>query len=227
MKKLSLLLFILAISYISIAQTSFLSISTTGLHNVKFRLSGKNYTMEDITATFQDLRPGSYPLIIWQMQYTTKWEYVKVYDNTIFLTANKHVEMTVLRFGKVVWDEGTVERDNWRDGVISPISDDGTSTSNTNGAIDRDGFDKIKKAIRDAIYPSSMITTAKTVMKNNFFTTTQITELCKLLGYDNYKVELAKFAYDYCVDKNMYFTVADAFEYPSSKTELMDFIRKK
>lgn len=226
MKKLLLLLIMVAVSYITIAQSSTLTISTTGQYNLKIRLNGKKYALQDRSATFQNLLPGTYPLIIWQWQYRTSiGEYVKVFDNTVTLTANKHLEVTVLRFGKTSWDEGPVISDGWSDGVINPIG--GNGTGNNNQAVDDYSFNKIKKAITDAYYSTEMLTTAKTVMKNNLFTTDQIIEMCKLFSYESNKLEFAKYAYDYCVNKNLYFSVGEVFSYSSSKRELMTFLNGK
>jgi hypothetical protein len=64
-------------------------------------------------------------------------------------------------------------------------------------------------------------------MKNNLFTTDQIIELCKLFSYDSDRLVFAKYAYDYCVDKNLYFSVGEVFRYSSDKNELMTFINGK
>jgi hypothetical protein len=226
MKKLLLLLISIAITYASIAQSSNLTISTTGQYHLKIRFNGKKYSLADNSATFQNLLPGTYPLMIYQWQYrnnTSDW--VKVFDNTITLTANKHLEITVMRFGKTAWDEGFITNDGWSDGIVNPIGGSGSGTNSQ--AADDYTFGKIKAAIKDAYYDNQMLTTAKAVMKNNMFTTSQLTELCKLFGYDNYRLDFAKFAYDYCVDKNLYFTLGDTFSYSSYKTSLMTFLNGK
>jgi hypothetical protein len=227
MKKLLLLLITIAITYISIAQGSNFTRSTTGQYNLKIRFNGKKYSLQDKSATFQNITPGTYPLIVYQWSYrnNSAGEWIKVFDNNVTLTAYKHLEITVMRFGKTTWDEGPIAIDSWWDGTINPVG--GTGTGNNSQAIDDYGFGKIKKAIKDAVYASDMLTMAKGVMKNNLFTVDQIIELCRLFTYSSDRLAFAKYGYDYCINKNLYFTVADVFTYSSDKSELMAYINGK
>lgn len=71
------------------------------------------------------------------------------------------------------------------------------------------------------------VSKAKSITKKHFFTSAQIVKVCKLLTFDSYKLEYAKFAYDYCVDKSNYYLVSDAFQFSSYSKELDDYIDKK
>lgn len=55
----------------------------------------------------------------------------------------------------------------------------------------------------------------------------QVKELLALFSYEDSKLELAKYAYDYTVDKGNYFMVNEAFSYSSSKESLMDYIKNR
>ncbi|WP_114821278.1 DUF4476 domain-containing protein [Chryseobacterium sp. KLBC 52] len=61
-------------------------------------------------------------------------------------------------------------------------------------------------------------------MRTSMFTSVQIRDLVKALGFDNKKLALAKSMYRNCADKDRYFLVYDAFDFESSKRELMDYI---
>ena len=56
------------------------------------------------------------------------------------------------------------------------------------------------------------------------FTSVQIRDLVKALSFDNKKLALTKSMYQNCADKDRYFLVYDAFDFESSKRELMDYI---
>lgn len=56
------------------------------------------------------------------------------------------------------------------------------------------------------------------------FTSQQIRDLVKSLSFDKNKLMMAKLLYRQCADKNKYFLVYDAFDFDSSKRELMEFI---
>ncbi|WP_207433793.1 DUF4476 domain-containing protein [Sabulibacter ruber] len=51
--------------------------------------------------------------------------------------------------------------------------------------------------------------------------------LMKALSFEDRKVALAKFAYDYVCDRNKFSRVFDAFDFSSSKREMQDFLYKR
>ncbi|MFS4472637.1 DUF4476 domain-containing protein [Chryseobacterium sp. T20] len=61
-------------------------------------------------------------------------------------------------------------------------------------------------------------------MRTSMFTSAQIRDLVKAISFDNKKLALAKSMYRNCADKDRYFLVYDAFDFESSKRELMDYI---
>lgn len=222
-----------------------LTISTTGASNLKIRLSGKKYSLQDRSLTFQGLAPGNYTLSIYQLQpkgFGGGTEYVTVFDRAITLTAQKHMEVCVLRFGKVAWDEKQIERDSWNENYQNPEPDrDGGRWNNGGGGngngnwgnnnyrdpLDAAQFARIKDAIKRESFDDNKLTTAKAIMKNNWFTADQIKSLAALFTFDDNRLLFAKFAYDYCVEPGSYFIVGDTFTFDSNKQELMKFIATK
>lgn len=227
MKKAILFIFFVALNIYCFAQSSNLTISTTGNTNLKIRLNGKRYSLSDRNVTFQNLQAGTYPLVIYQLQKKSNGatEFVEVFNNNITLTYQKHLEVTVLRFGKTAWDESAIVADDWNDGYVNPVGNN--NTGNSAPSIDDATFQLMKKRIKDAYYDSEMLTTGKAVIRNNLLSCKQIIELCKLFSYDDGKLNLAKYAYDFCTDKGSFFTVADVFYYDSYKKDLMTFISNK
>jgi len=224
----------LVISFSSYAQNlSNFTISTTGNSNLKIRFNGKQYSLLDRSVTFQSLQPGNYPLTVYQLQKKGfKDEYVEVYNNTIVLAARKHMELSVLRFGKVSIDEGYIEPDNWNNGSYNPAGGNNGSNNNNNNnnggyPVSNEQFLLLKKSMADAYYDNDKLTTGKVILKNNLFTTAQIKELLKLFYNDESKLDFAKVAYDYCTDKGNYITLMDVFYYPSNKTALLNYIKDK
>ena len=53
----------------------------------------------------------------------------------------------------------------------------------------------------------------------------QIANICKLFSFESNKLDFAKYAYGYCVDRNRYYLINEAFSYESSKRELDEFIK--
>ncbi|WP_026976195.1 DUF4476 domain-containing protein [Flavobacterium tegetincola] len=59
------------------------------------------------------------------------------------------------------------------------------------------------------------------------FTSRQIYDLVKTLNFENNKLQLAKQLFSNCVDKQNFYQVYSAFNFESSKRELIDFVGKK
>ena len=59
------------------------------------------------------------------------------------------------------------------------------------------------------------------------FTTQQIVQMVNVLSFDDNRLELAKAAYDSCVDRENYYKVVDAMTYSSTKEKLREYILKR
>jgi hypothetical protein len=227
MKKI--IFFLFSTFFISTAFTqnySNLTIGTTHGANLKIRFAGKQYTLQDPKVTFQTLNPGTYGLTIYQWQNKNNGEWIEVFNNNITLTAYKHMEIMVLRFGKVSWDEGYIVKDTWNESYQNPQGNNQTNRQ-TNQAASDEQFQQIKKAITNEFSDADKLRTAKVILKNNLLNTTQIRSIMKLFFSDNEKLQFAKFAYDYCTDKGSYFTLGNEFFSSGDKDKLMDFINSK
>lgn len=227
MNKIIFTLLAALLSSIAFGQNySNLTIGTSGGPNLKIRFAGKQYSLQDPKVTFQSLTPGSYPLVIYQLQNKLNGqEFIEVFNNNITLTAQKHLEVMVMRFGKVVWDEGYIAKDDWNKEYQNPFEN--RQQANRDRAIDNAQFQKIMQTLGSVYVESEKIATAKTILKTNLLNTTQIKAIMATLYVETNKLEFAKFAYDYCTDKGSYFTLTDQFYSSANKTDLMNFINSK
>lgn len=82
-------------------------------------------------------------------------------------------------------------------------------------------------SIKAKSFEDSKLTLAKQVTSANCLDAGQIKTIMGCFDYEATKLEFAKFAYDYCIDKNNYFKVNDAFDYESSIEELDAYIRTR
>lgn len=74
-------------------------------------------------------------------------------------------------------------------------------------------------------FSNTKATLAKQVMASKkCFTTNQIMEILNLFSYEQDKLNMAKYAYAFCIDKTNYFKVNGLFSYSSSKEDLTRFI---
>ncbi len=88
-------------------------------------------------------------------------------------------------------------------------------------------FAEAKKAIKDANFDDTRASVAKEIMMTNCVSTNQIAEILKMINFEETRLELAKFAYDYCTDKNSYYKLGSSFNFDSSKNELSDFVKSQ
>lgn len=86
-------------------------------------------------------------------------------------------------------------------------------------------FEAIRSTLASESFDSTRLGTAKQIVSSNPLSAAQITEICKLFSFESNRLEFAKYAYPYCVDKNMYFLVNTSFSYDSSKRELDSFLK--
>jgi hypothetical protein len=93
--------------------------------------------------------------------------------------------------------------------------------------MDAASFGKAKQTIESKGFDDTRLSTAKQVAKANCLTTEQIVVIMKVFGFDETRLEFAKYAYDYCFDKNNYYTVSEGFTFDSSTEELNQYIETK
>ena len=85
-------------------------------------------------------------------------------------------------------------------------------------------FNKAFSVIQGETFESSKLSTAKQITAVNYLCVSQIVQICKLFSYEETKLDFAKYAYQYCVDKNNYFQLNEVFTYSNSKDELRKYI---
>lgn len=88
-------------------------------------------------------------------------------------------------------------------------------------------FDRAKQSVADKGFDETRLSTAKQIARSNCLSTSQIVDIMGTFGFEETKLDFAKFAYDYCTDKGNYYLVGDAFSFSSSTEELNSFLETK
>ncbi|MFN6944738.1 MAG: DUF4476 domain-containing protein [Cytophagaceae bacterium] len=88
-------------------------------------------------------------------------------------------------------------------------------------------FNAAKASIQKQSFTEQQMQVAQQITKNNCLSTAQVKELIQLFSFETSRLDFAKFAYDFTVDKNNYWQINDAFSFSSSVTELNKFLEKK
>lgn len=91
----------------------------------------------------------------------------------------------------------------------------GSDFSSALSTINSQGFDETK------------LSTAKQIAGGNCLSPGQIAEICKAFGFEETKLDFAKFAYTHCTEPNNYFKVNNVFGFSSSVDALNSYIQSK
>ena len=85
-------------------------------------------------------------------------------------------------------------------------------------------FDDAVRIISDESFDEKRLDVAKRIIASNPMSARQVANICKIFSFEANRLEFAKFAYGFCVDRNRYFLVEETFNFSASKDELNDYI---
>ncbi|MCW3124476.1 MAG: hypothetical protein JWO03_134 [Bacteroidetes bacterium] len=84
-------------------------------------------------------------------------------------------------------------------------------------------YQSAKASINNTGFDETKLKSAKSIISNNCMYANQIADICRLFGFEETKLDFAKYAYQFCYDRKNYFKVNDVFGFDSSKEELSRF----
>lgn len=88
-------------------------------------------------------------------------------------------------------------------------------------------MNEILSSIENQNFNNTQLLTAKQVVEaKRCFTTNQIKAIVEIFSFESSKLDMAKFCYSYCTDKDNYYKINDALTFNSSKESLNDYITK-
>jgi hypothetical protein len=219
-----------------------LTISSSSNATVRVMVDGNKYSSNGSDGVvIRDLPAGYHTVKVFQKKNSRgnggfgRNGYQVVYTGQVFLKVQYHTDITVNRFGKVLVDEQQMgfgsndeEDDDWGDN-----NGGGWNNGGGNGqggyeqAMSSRIFEQFKQTLRNESFDNTRLSLAKQTIGSNFFTSLQVKEIVSIFSFETSKLEIAKYAYAFTVDKGSYFVVNDAFTYGNSKEELSNFIRNK
>jgi len=89
-------------------------------------------------------------------------------------------------------------------------------------------FNDIQQRIAALSFDHNKMPMAKEIIRAKAcFTSYQIRELVRLLDFEDSKLSLAKYAHDYCIDRQNYYIISDAFSFPNTKNQFTAFLSGK
>lgn len=151
------------------------------------------------------------------------------YSNTTYNTtdpnANNATYNTNTTYNTTATTDPNVNNSNYNTTTYN------NTTSTTSGgcfyAMDDVSFAKMKSSVEKVDFSDTRMSTAKTATRNNCLSTDQVKTIMDLFDMDDDKLEYAKFAYDYTMDKNNFYTLGEALDFDTNKNALNQFIESK
>lgn len=94
----------------------------------------------------------------------------------------------------------------------------------TANVMNNDQFSGLRNAVKESNFDDQRLEIAKQGIRNSMLSIEQIRALVDVFSFEDSKVELAKFAYNYTPDKNRYQELYSAFKFSSSTDEVLKYI---
>ena len=216
-----------------------LSVSGTGARMIRVVVNGRIVSgdrQDNDEVYLSDLRTGYYSIKIFQQRMRGRRsgfgndQMQEVYNSRVYIRPRTHIDIVINRFGRAFIDERSMNSgwggwdSEWSDGNWSTNAPWNNST-NTSQYMDAGTFNSFLQTLRAESFDNTRQTIAKQTMSNQYFTTAQIREIVDVFTYENTKLEMAKYAYGRCVDKNNYFQLNQSLTYSSSREELSRYIQ--
>jgi Domain of unknown function (DUF4476) len=216
-----------------------LTISASNNTTVRVMVNGNRYSSNGSDGlVIRNLPAGYHTVKVFQKKNIRgnggfgRSNYQVIYTGQVLLKAQYHTDITVNRFGKVLVDEQLMgfgyndddDDDDWGGNNGGGWNGGG----NGQGQVMNDRlFEQFKQTLRNESFDNTRLSLAKQTIGTSFLTSQQVKEVVTLFSFETSKLEIAKYAYAFTVDKGSYFVVNDAFAYSSSKDELANFIRSR
>ena len=123
---------------------------------------------------------------------------------------------------------GTIDKTHPTSPVPPSLNDEFMVPPMTTGlGMSTKDFDEVYALLQKESMENTRLSIAKQVIASNSMSTAQIVKVVKLFSFESNKLEFAKYAFGYCVDRQKYYLLNDAFDHDSSKRELNEYIQKK
>lgn len=255
MKSIFTLAAFLLAGYVSSGQSGGkLTISNYNNYSISVVVDGRDFSRSRGSETFfiNDLSSGYHNVKIYRRNRGTRYGSQSaqqlIYSSNILIRRGYHVDITINRFGKAFkdemqinsrytsegWDDNRWDRWEWddRDDRRNDRDrwDDRDRRDDRNRydrAMNETDFSRLKQVLSNESFDDTRKNMAKQATVQNRFTSAQVKQLVELFSFDESRLELAKYFYEFTTDKQNYIIVSDALTFSNSKNELSKFISEQ
>lgn len=88
-------------------------------------------------------------------------------------------------------------------------------------------FNSALATIKGQSFEDTKLKTAKQIASSNCLNATQISDICRVFGFEESKLDFAKCAYGNCTEPKNYFKVNNVFSFSTSVDELTEYISQR
>jgi len=161
-----------------------------------------------------------------------------IYKGYVFIKPNCRIEMIVdhaNRLQVIQHHYRSRHHDRYRhhefedrdaDDTHGAYYDESNYLSGEGSVMSKHEFKNLKRLIRAQSFESEKLDMAKQNLQNHWIISKQVRDIMYLLNYESSRLNFAKYAYDYTIDKDRYYRVYDALNYRSSADELDLFLSR-
>jgi hypothetical protein len=115
--------------------------------------------------------------------------------------------------------------------ISNPTNNNHPATTASNAgcvyAMGSSDFNTAKGSVEKQSFAEEKMKIAKQITKSHCLSAAQVKEMMSLFSFEENKLDYAKYAYDYTVDKDNYYQVNDAFSFSSSVDTLNAYLEGK
>jgi hypothetical protein len=164
------------------------------------------------------LEPGRYALSVKESRYNNwmnSWYEHMVFNGYVEIPAATRVHAMIDNYGRLVITQMMQ--------MMPPVPvsyNPNQHAPHYYNVLSPAAFDNLQHVIRNQSFDSSKLKIAKQAIAANYVRADQVLQLMRLLTFESYKLDLAKFAYQYTIDKQNYFLLYDGFTFQSSINQL-------
>jgi len=238
MKKLSLVLFILSITTLSVVASQ-LDLRIYNNSDFYVVLDGVTYNTNKNFFTIGNITPGNHQLkVVSYINGKYKRYNETIFNSNIHIPANSRVVAVIDQYAKFkIIENHPFSNNNPKIAVNGYYSgkstyNDGHYASNayysgrTVRIMSEYDFNELKHLIRRLSFDKTKYDMAIAALDRNMFSSYQILEIMNMFSFESTKLNFAKNAYFKTVDPERYFVVNKAFSFDSSIRELNRFLSK-
>ena len=88
-------------------------------------------------------------------------------------------------------------------------------------------FNSALATVKNQGFDETRLKTAKQIVSANCVSPDQIVQIANVFGFEETKLDFAKFAYDFCTERGNYFKVNNIFSFSSSSEELSEYVQSR